>query len=447
MAISRNVTVTINGTKATVDSKIHVYSNDRGIDLHINLVNFDYVIRSLNQDVLKASARVLKPNRKEYFDIDTLRVEDKTIIFTITQAMTDEFDEIGRYSVQIHLFDLEGNRITIPPIDFYVNELVARDSIPIDSYAMADISEVDLYKAAPSDYVPVEGQYIRTWWYTGDYITSAKLNNLENGVSMNILQEDFTVQGVSIGEATDKKTYKAGLTALDIVKDMLTKRVVPSYTPPTMSMTSSVTSCELGERISTSIRINFNVGDSGGIDTVSISLDDKILAESTYTSLDGLVMDRDMEFIGKLSYLEGDIKYDNLGDEVPNHILAGNFTSSILIKAYHPGFAYCEDSNTIPNSDEIRNHSKYILNPRKGTTMKVVTTESTNLVVFAYPSSVGECSKIRYEELNDDNSKSIFTLTTLDVVDLQGTNPETYFVYYYIPLVPFGSKATFTMTI
>mgnify|MGYP004629912847 CR=1 FL=1 len=182
LSIFKFLSVTINGTKATVDSKIHVYSNDRGIDLHINLVNFDYVIRSLNQDVLKASARVLKPNRKEYFDIDTLRVEDKTIIFTITQAMTDEFDEIGRYSVQIHLFDLEGNRITIPPIDFYVNELVARDSIPIDSYAMADISEVDLYKAAPSDYVPVEGQYIRTWWYTGDYITSAKLNNLENGV-------------------------------------------------------------------------------------------------------------------------------------------------------------------------------------------------------------------------------------------------------------------------
>ena len=353
MANSRNVTVTINGTKATVDSKIHVYSNDRGIDLHISLVNFDYVIRSLNQDVLKASARVLKPNRKEYFDIDTLRVEDKTIIFTITQAMTDEFDEIGRYSVQIHLFDLEGNRITIPPIDFYVNELVARDSIPIDSYAMADISEVDLYKAAPSDYVPVEGQYIRTWWYTGDYITSAKLNNLENGVSMNILQEDFTVQGVSIGEATDKKTYKAGLTALDIVKDMLTKRIVPSYTPPTMSMTSSVTSCELGERISTTIRINFNVGDSGGIDTVSISLDDKILAESTYTSLDGLVMDRDMEFIGKLSYLEGDIKYDNLGTEVPNHILAGNFTSSILIKAYHPGFAYYSSFTIAPAAGRV----------------------------------------------------------------------------------------------
>ena len=52
-----------------------------------------------------------------------------------------------------------------------------------------------------------------------------------------------------------------------------------------------------------------------------------------------------------------------------------------------------------------------------------------------------------YEDLNDDNSKSIFSYTTLDIPDLSGLNPETYAVYYYIPLVPFGSKATFTLTI
>lgn len=448
MAISRNVTVTINGTKARVDDKIYVYSNDRGIDLHIKLVNFSYIIRSLDQEgVIKASARVLKPNRIEYFDIDTLKVIDDTIIFTITQNMTDEFDEIGKYSVQIHLFDLENNRITIPPIDFYVNELIARDSQPIGTYARADLCETDLFQAAPADYIPVEGEYVRTWWYTGDYITAAKLNNIENGVSMNILQDDFTVQGVSIGDATDKKVYKAGLSALDIVKDMLTKRIIPSYTAPTLAITSSITSCELGETISPNINLNFNRGDAGAIQDVSISLEGNIISQSTSATLDNLIMDRDREFIGTLSYFAGNLKYDNLGDPVPNPIGAGSFTRSVTIHAYHPSFAYCEDTIDTPTDMSIRSHSRYGLNPKKGTTLKVVTTPTTNLVVFAYPSNLGDCTKIRYEDLNDDNSKSIFTRVSIDIVDLQGTNPETYFVYYYIPLVPFGASATFTMTI
>ena len=77
----------------------------------------------------------------------------------------------------------------------------------------------------------------------------------------------------------------------------------------------------------------------------------------------------------------------------------------------------------------------------------MVTSEDTRLVVFAYPATLGECSKIRYDDLNDDNSKSIFTMTRLSIVDAGGLNPETFIVYYYIPLIAFGSKATFIMTI
>ena len=207
MAIRRDVIVTINGSKASLDSKIFVFRNDRGIDLHLKLANFSYVVESLN-DVITASARVLKPSREEYFDIDTLTVDEDTIIFTITQSMTDEFAEIGTYSVQISLYDSEGNRITIPSIDFYVKELIAQDAVMEDNdYARADYSLADFGRAAPSEYTSIEGNYVRTWWYAGDYITAAKLDNIENGINLNILQEDFTVQGISICAAVDKKVY------------------------------------------------------------------------------------------------------------------------------------------------------------------------------------------------------------------------------------------------
>ena len=81
MAIKREVVLTINGSKASLDSKIFVYRNDRGIDLHIQLVNFSYLIETLTTPVRKASARVLKPDKLNYFDVDTLEVENDEIIY------------------------------------------------------------------------------------------------------------------------------------------------------------------------------------------------------------------------------------------------------------------------------------------------------------------------------------------------------------------------------
>ncbi len=362
--------------------------------------------------------------------------------------MTDEFAEIGTYSVQIHLYDSSGNRITIPPINFYVKELIAGEYTHIvDDYARADYSMTDVSKAAPSDYTAMDGKYVRTWWFAGDYITAAKLDNIENGINLNILQEDFTVQGISIGNATNQKTYGAGSSVLDIVKDMLTVRVVPTYTRPTMSITSSITSCELGSTISPTIKINFNTGDSGGIETVDITHEGNTISEDTQVTITNLVIDNDKQFIGTVFYREGAIKQDNLGDEVPGNIQAGSLTSSCIIRGYRPSFAYCDDLGNVPTSESVRYQPRYGLNPTKGSTLRVTTSETTTLVVFAYPATLGECTKIRYDELNDDGSKSIFNLIQLDIPDLNGTNPTTYNVYYYIPLVSFGSKANFIMTI
>ena len=36
----------------------------------------------------------------------------------------DELDEIGIYNIQFHFYDNEDNRITIPPVQFEVKELL-----------------------------------------------------------------------------------------------------------------------------------------------------------------------------------------------------------------------------------------------------------------------------------------------------------------------------------
>lgn len=448
MAIKREVVLTVSGSKATLDNKIFVYRNDRGIDLHINLKDFDFIIETLTTPVRSASARVLKPDKLSYFDVDTLEVDGKDIIFTITSGMTDELSEVGTYSVQIHLYDELGNRVTVPPFDFYVRALIAdgEEANPEAVYARADFAKSDFNLAAPEDFV-LDGKYVRVYWQTGDFVTSAKLNNIENGIEKNILKEEFKVTGTNIGTATANKVYPVGTSVLEMVKDMLTTRIVPSYNMPTMGFSSSVMSCEIGSKISTTLRINFAQNDSGGIASSSISQDGSVISTALQTSLTNITMNRDRSFTSTVYYSAGSIKVDNLGDPVPGNITAGVLSSTITIRAHRPYFAFADNVSISPNATYIRGKSAKGLNLSKGASIKVTTNTDSSLVVFAYPAILGECQKIRYEDLNDDNSKSIFNFTTVDLPDLSGLNPETYNVYFYIPLVPFGSNATFTITI
>lgn len=454
MAIKREVTVTITGAKSSLDGKIIVFRNDRGIDLYLTFKNFDYIISGLETPVMSATATVAKPNGYDKFDVE-LTVIDKTVIFTITNDMTDEMEEVGVYKVQIHFFDRNGNRVSIPPFSFTVeplidDELAEPPDVP-SVYARADFDNADMCMVAPlSDNegdIIIEGQYVRTYWHTGDLITSARLNNLETGVSNTILDEDFTVTGVSIGQATDKKVYKSGTNVLQMVKDMLTNRIIPTYKKPTISFTSSISSCERGATISPTLRLSYTQNDGGDATSYQILDGSNVIGTNVQVILSNIVMSYDKSYSAKVNYSAGAIKYDNLGEPAPGNIPAGTLTANLTIKTLYPCFAYCSSSPIEPDSDSIRATSPYKLGPAKGNQIRLVTSEDTRLVVFAYPATLGECSKIRYDDLNDDNSKSIFTMTRLSIVDAGGLNPETFIVYYYIPLIAFGSKATFIMTI
>ena len=124
MSIQREVTLTVNGSRSTLDSNIYIYMNDGGITLNIKILNLAYIINSLTSPVRIASATVLKPNKNETFTINNLEVDGDKIIFDISNDMTDELDEVGIYKVQIHLYDDAENRVTIPPFKFYVKPLI-----------------------------------------------------------------------------------------------------------------------------------------------------------------------------------------------------------------------------------------------------------------------------------------------------------------------------------
>lgn len=84
---------------------------------------------------------------------------------------------------------------------------------------------------------------------------------------------------------------------------------------------------------------------------------------------------------------------------------------------------------------------------KEGSTIKVVAQPSTRTIVFAYPDTLRDCTKIRYEELGDDTNKSVFKQVIIPIKDASRMNPINYKIYYYTSPIPFGSTATFTLTV
>ena len=274
------------------------------------------------------------------------------------------------------------------------------------------------------------------------------LEDLLGSASDSALTEDLTVTGVSVGNLTQGKVLPSGSTALDILKEMLVKIIPPTYTSPSVKITSNITSTEIGKYISPTITVTFNKNDGGNATSCTIKDGGTVISENYTITLPAFYISGDKTYSATVSYGDGPIKNNNIGKPDPTgQILAGSVTSSVTIKAYRPYFGFASTDYDSPTAEYIRSKSIAGLNLSTNGTIKVVTQPNSRMVCFAYPATLRDCLKIRYEDLNDDNNKSAFTSTILSIPDANGQAPIDYRVYYYISPVEFGLNATFTLTV
>ena len=194
MAIERNVKVVIAGENAKLEESIYVYQHDRGIDLTFDILQNKFsftgqqsenIVR--NNEIMYAGLTIKKPSGEGFFRPILPIVENK-VIFRIEHSFTNDFDEIGMYTLQIHLYDKFDNRISIPPFKLEVKPLIVDGIDEIDGKtARADEAIVDVSIVAEDkelfiiEYIDGQG-YVKTEWKAGDVITASRLNNLENGI-------------------------------------------------------------------------------------------------------------------------------------------------------------------------------------------------------------------------------------------------------------------------
>ena len=133
--IRKNLTITIDGNKASVDEPLYMYQGDKNIDIYFTIIDSKFRFSETNSNILADSTakystiKVLKPNG-EKIKTDKKAIEDNKIVFTINQEFADEATEIGKYKLQIQLWSIDANnqgRVTIPPIEFEVLEPIFED--------------------------------------------------------------------------------------------------------------------------------------------------------------------------------------------------------------------------------------------------------------------------------------------------------------------------------
>ena len=192
MSIIRDLELKISNGEAKLNEDVYVYQRDRGIELKLKLnmieVNSNSSERSILFEVnnVYASATILKPNGEIISRRKTV-VVNNTITFTIDEEFTDQVDEVGIYKIQFHLYDDDDSRITLPPIQFEVKELLGfvNEEDMSYQYGIADISSTDYCTVADDGReleVFSDGKYIKTIWSSGDLISSAKLNKIEEAI-------------------------------------------------------------------------------------------------------------------------------------------------------------------------------------------------------------------------------------------------------------------------
>ena len=253
MAISKPLIVSINQDKTRPNEKMFIYRNDIGVDMYIELTNLTYKFDGSKN--FKFANALFKTPSDIVYTVNNLSVIDGKIKFSFNEEVVSHIQERGRYELQFQIFDVDKNRLTIPSYYFDVKEPLGNTQVNFEE-GVIDFAHVDYSYITEDTNVAlfaVEDGYIKTNWQTGDLITSERMNNIEDGISMALSKEanvtyisdkpsTVAIGGLPLGYTSD------GISIVELIDNMLHPYKAPKVS---LSITPSNTLYELGATIST----------------------------------------------------------------------------------------------------------------------------------------------------------------------------------------------------
>ena len=416
MAISKPLIVSINQDKTRPNEKMFIYRNDIGVDMYIELTNLTYKFDGSKN--FKFANALFKTPSDIVYTVNNLSVIDGKIKFSFNEEVVSHIQEIGKYELQFQIFDVDKNRLTIPSYYFDVKEPLGNTQVNFEE-GVIDFAHVDYSYITEDTNVAlfaVEDGYIKTNWQTGDLITSERMNNIEDGISMALSKEanvtyisdkpsTVAIGGLPLGYTSD------GISIVELIDNMLHPYKAPSIS---LSMTPSNTLYELGATISSlTLKATITQG-SNDITSLVFLKDGSPLPSTSNTTL-------------TQSNIRNNVTYSAYVSDNINRINS----NSINIKFINPIYI---GSLSEVNSTNIKAMTKKIVNV---SSQSYTYTINNKKMCIAFPSGW------TLRNIIDPNGFDItqsFTKETINIYCLDG-NSKPYTVYSS----EFTSQSSFTV--
>ena len=178
-------TLTVSKNTASLDEPIYMFRGDGDILIILDLIKtirnmkFGKVLSTnmITDGLIYSTVCIYKPSGELAFVANGEIVENQMQV-TLLKDVMDEVIEIGEHKLQIHLFDEDENRLTLPEVgQIYIAEPLCENS----HTAIVGRSTVGTCVVADDPATLTDG-YLTYDWQTGEYITSSKLNNMIMGI-------------------------------------------------------------------------------------------------------------------------------------------------------------------------------------------------------------------------------------------------------------------------
>ena len=416
--IKRDLHITVKDNTSILNESLYLFQNDRNIDLYFTIhdVKFDFLTATQSSEntvevtnAKYSTIRVLKPNGTKIISDSKLPIEDNKVMFTITEDFIDNLDEVGKYKLQISLYDDQDGKITIPHIGFEVLEPIFPEDF-IEEYltGQIDITKIGMSRIAPeiaeasiqemknrladstgeiqattdSNNEQLEDGKMFRWNY-GDIISSEKMNlinvNIENlWTDLNNLENSLNTKVTELNEKVTK-----------ILKAVDTP---PTFTKPTLSLGANKTIIEHNIATSITITPTFRQNDGGAITNYTLMKGATSLVNSTttqaYTDTITLSHNSSITYTATATYSSGASKTSTFGVEYAG-LSAGNVSANSTIRAYALSYYGVIDGDNITNVVG--------LSSRLGTSRGYTTTYNMTKQrsVYMYPKSFGTLTSIK----------------------------------------------------
>jgi len=265
---------------------------------------------------------------------------------------------------------------------------------------------------------------------------------IKNNITVNV--EEGKIGGYVNGDIV-----LSGTNLTTFVNNLIRETVSPTYTEPTivLSSTNTIYSYEIGETISIPLLSSFTQNNAGSLNGYSVRRNGvQISTLGNYTDI------IQMNGVGynyqtRVSYNTGPILNDSMGNPDPTGQIIGGykFSNTLTYKGYRKVFY---GTNVEPtSSSQVRDLTDFLLNPIVGSTFTIDIEIGAEQVVFAYPSTLQDPTSVKYVELADSEISSIFTKTIVNVEGASGFGSIAYKVFIYKPVEAFSQKVTYRVII